>query len=203
MSKIDLSFPLVSQAALPADHGYLLYAGICKLMPQLHGSDGYAIHPVRGQQTGDRQLQLCPWSRLTFRASAEKIPELIALAGKQLEVADRVLRVGIPEVHALLAAPALRSRIVTTKNGQDPERFLKELRHQLDQMQVSQEAILTLGKRRTLRIRDKEIVGHEVLIEGLMADESLNVQEHGLGGRRHMGCGVFVPLARLKDTSDE
>jgi len=33
-----------------------------------------------------------------------------------------------------------------------------------------------------------------VLIEGLTAEESLTVQEHGLGGRRHMGCGLFVPF---------
>ncbi|MDB5386475.1 MAG: cas6 [Planctomycetaceae bacterium] len=196
MSKIDLSFPLISQASLPADHGYLLYVGLCRLMPQLHGSDGYAVHPVRGQQTGNRQLQLCPWSRLTFRAEAEKIPELIALAGKQLLVADRVLRVGIPEVHALTSEPAVRSRLVTTKNGQDAERFVKEIRRQLEAMQVSSEAILTLGKRRTIHIRDKEVVGHEVIIEGLSAEESLTIQEQGLGGRRHMGCGVFVPVRK-------
>lgn len=194
MSTIDLSFQLISQTPLPADHGYLLYVGLCRLMPQLHGADGYALHPIRGQQAGNRQLQLCPWSRLTFRIAAEKIPELIGLAGKQLQVADRLIRVGIPEIHALTPAPALRSRLVTTKNGQDAARFLNELRRQLDMLKVSSEAILTLGKRRTFRIRDKEIVGNEVIIEGLTAEESLNIQEQGLGGRSHMGCGVFVPV---------
>jgi hypothetical protein len=33
-----------------------------------------------------------------------------------------------------------------------------------------------------------------VIIEGLTAEESLTIQEKGIGGRRHMGCGVFVPL---------
>jgi CRISPR-associated protein Cas6 len=203
MRFIDLSFPVTAVSPIQSDHGYFLYSGLCRQMPQLHESDGYAVHPIRGQQTGNRQLQLCPWSRLIFRAAAEKIPELIALAGKQLQVADRVIRVGIPEVHALTPSPALRSRLVTTKNGQVAERFLKELRHQLDVINVSPEVILTLVKRRTLRIRDKEVVGHEVIIEGLTAEESLTIQEQGLGGRRHMGCGVFVPFVGRKDSGDE
>jgi hypothetical protein len=32
------------------------------------------------------------------------------------------------------------------------------------------------------------------VVEGLTAEESLTLQTHGLGGKHHMGCGVFVPL---------
>jgi hypothetical protein len=31
---------------------------------------------------------------------------------------------------------------------------------------------------------------------GLSAEDSLRLQEVGIGGRRHMGCGVFVPFRR-------
>jgi CRISPR-associated protein Cas6 len=61
----------------------------------------------------------------------------------------------------------------------------------------------TRGKRRTLRIKDKEVVGYEVKLEGLTVAESLNIQEQGLGGRRHMGCGVFVPMDRCKGDNHE
>jgi len=30
-------------------------------------------------------------------------------------------------------------------------------------------------------------------VNGLTAEESIKLQEIGLGGRRHMGCGIFVP----------
>ena len=65
----------------------------------------------------------------------------------------------------------------------------------LAELGISAEAVLSLGKRRTLRIKDKEVVGYEVLVETLTAEESICLQEAGLGGRRHMGCGVFVPAA--------
>jgi hypothetical protein len=35
-------------------------------------------------------------------------------------------------------------------------------------------------------------VGFPLRIDGLTAEESLIVQEHGVGSRRRMGCGVFV-----------
>jgi CRISPR-associated protein Cas6 len=45
-----------------------------------------------------------------------------------------------------------------------------------------------------LRIHGKRIVGFSVIIQGLTAEESMKLQEHGLGGRGKMGCGFFVPL---------
>lgn len=191
---VDLSFPVMCQAPLPADHGYVLYAALSRQLPELHRENGIAIHPLAGRQIGPRQLQLDPHSRLTIRLGAERIALAIPLAGRQLTLADRLVRVGVPSVQALQPVTALRSRLVTTKNGQDPDHFRGELRRQLDLLHVSPEVLLTLGKRRTIRIKDKEIVGHEVILKGLSAEESLDIQSHGLGGRRHMGCGVFVGM---------
>lgn len=194
MSIVDLAFPLISIQPIPADHGYPLYGALSRILPQLHESNGIAVHPIRGQQIGNRQLQLNERSRLVLRADADHIGQLIALAGKQLDVGGHRLRVGVPQVWTLRPAPALRSRLVTIKGFLDPELFRAAAHRQLDEMGVSSEAQLTLGKRRTLRIKDKEVVGYEVLVEALTADESLALQERGLGGRRHMGCGVFVTI---------
>jgi len=193
---VDVSFPLMGQSSLPADHGYVLYCALSRQLPELHQENGIAVHPIAGRLIGPRQLQL-DRSHLTLRLPAERIATVIGLAGRQLNIADRLVRVGVPSVRALEPATALRSRLVTTKNGQDPDHFRGELRRQLDLLHVAPEVTITLPllpKRRTLRIKDKEIVGHEVLLEGLSAEESLDVQTHGLGGRRHMGCGVFVAM---------
>jgi len=45
-----------------------------------------------------------------------------------------------------------------------------------------------------------EIVGYELIIQGLTAEESITVQEQGLGGKRHMGCGVFVAFGENEVT---
>ena len=79
-----------------------------------------------------------------------------------------------------------------TRNGQDEERFDREIARQLSALGIAASAIR--GRRRIVRIKDKSVVGYAVRIAGLNDAESLRLQEHGLGGRRKMGCGVFVPV---------
>ena len=63
--------------------------------------------------------------------------------------------------------------------GQDPETIAIEVR-----------------ERRILRIKGLVIAGRAVTLTSLDDHASLIVQTHGLGGRHHMGAGVFVPLRR-------
>jgi CRISPR-associated protein Cas6 len=199
---IDFSFGVTATSALPVDHGYHLYAAVSRALPAAHQSNGIGIHPIRGRMIGGRQMQLCDWSRLTIRVAPERIADLLPLAGKQLSVAGRSIRVGVPQVHSLTPACALRSRLVTIKVSGDHDHagppdeadFLAAARRQLDALDISQKSQLTIGKRRTLRIKDKEVVGYELLASALTAEESIALQEQGLGGRRHMGCGIFVPF---------
>lgn len=204
---IDLAFPLLCAQPVAADHGYHLYSAVSRRLPELHQQNGIGIHPIRGTQIGDRRLSLNDRSRLVLRTNTDSIGHLIQLAGKQLNIAGTNVRVGVPQVWALRPATALRSRLVVIKVKDAPNAgdlnksiFNSAARRQLDALEVSAEVILTLGKRRTLRIKDKEVVGYEVILEGLTAEESLNIQEQGIGGRRHMGCGVFVASSRSEET---
>jgi len=233
MPKVDLSFSIMGEH-LPADHGYLVYSAVSRLLPAAHeaeanpgrgSGDSYGIHPIRGRQLGGRTLQLTEHSRLVIRADANEIARFLPLAGKRLQLLDRSFCIGVPEVHAIVPAPALRSRLVTIKladvaksplpPGEGRVRAANTFRaaalRKLGELGISGEpeasasgcsAQLTLGKRRTLRIKDKEVVGYEVLVEGLTAAESIALQEHGLGGRRHMGCGIFVPFTGREASHD-
>lgn len=208
---VDLTFALNGHGFLPVDHGYHLYAAVSRLLPSMHEPNGIGIHPIRGHLVGDRRMQLCDFSRLTIRVAPDRIAELLPLAGKRLSIAEKSMLICVPQVFALVAATALRSRLVTIKvsgdrnetRPPDESAFLAAARRQLDALEVATEAQLTLGKRRTLRIKDKEVVGYEMFICALTAQESIALQEKGLGGRRHMGCGIFVPFnPRAEETGD-
>ena len=64
MPTIDLAFSLLASEPIPADHGYHLYGALSRILPQLHETNGIAVHPIRGQQIGNRQLQLNDRSQL-------------------------------------------------------------------------------------------------------------------------------------------
>lgn len=195
MSAFDLAFHVVPDTQIPVDHAYFLYGAISRLIPEVHSENGIAIHPLRGLQIGNRKMALQPSSRLTFRLEAERIPAVLGLSGKKLRIGGEAnITVGVPEIRALVPATVLRSRLCTIKGFQEPVVFAEAVRRQLDSLGISPEVSVEVGKRRTLRIKDKEIVGFEVILGALNAEESIKVQEAGVGGRRHLGCGIFVPV---------
>jgi len=190
---IDVAFPLQGDA-IPVDHGYALYAALAHLPTVgawLHETDQVAIHPVRGHYAGNGLLKLSDASRLRLRLPAACLPQVLPLAGKSVEIDGHRLRIGVPQTTLPQSAVALYAHVVTTRNGQDEDRFDAEIRHQLDTLAIR--ARPTRGKRRVLRIRDKNVIGHSLLVSELTAEESIRLQETGLGGRRKMGCGVFIP----------
>jgi CRISPR-associated protein Cas6 len=190
---VDVAFPLHGDA-IAVDHGYALYSALSRLPragPWLHASEEVAIHPIRGHYAGTGLLKLTDKSRLRLRLPAASLPQILTLAGKLLELDGQRIRIGVPQTTLLRPAPALYAHLVTTRNGQDEERFDAEIRHQFDTLAIR--AKPTRGKRRVLRVKDKTVVGYSLLASELSAEESIRLQEHGLGGRRKMGCGVFIP----------
>lgn len=194
MPYVDLAFRLTG-SKVPVDHGYALYSAISRIVPEIHEAKNIGVHPIRGTYSGNGKLSLWGSSRLILRMESEQIGQVLKLAGVELEIDSQTLRVGgVPEVRTLRPGAALYSRLVTIKGFMEPADFLEAAKRQLKKIGVQSE--LRVGERRTLRIKDKRVVGFEVAALGLDAEDSLRLQENGLGGRRHMGCGVFVPLRR-------
>ena len=194
-------------------------------VPKLHTHElPLRIGPIRGSYIGDGKLRLeTRGSRLRVRMQAEDLPAVLPLAGKSLDLDGHFVRLGVPQVSALVPAPTLFARTVVmkasspktnpavktsrdrqkTKRYQDPAEFLAGIRRELQRQGIGADADLPLHEtgphagqpcRRVLRIHGKAIVGFSVIIQGLTAEESLTLQEQGLGGRSKMGCGFFVPF---------
>jgi CRISPR-associated protein Cas6 len=190
---IDCAFPLRGDR-IPLDHGYALYAALCGLSAAghwLHASEQAAIQLIRGRYAAPGLLQLTDKSRLRLRLAAADLPNILSLASQSVSVDGHALTIGVPQTTLLRPAVALYAHVVTTRNGDDEARFDAEIARQLETLGIR--ATLTRGKRRVFRVKDKTVVGHSLLVNELGADDSLRLQALGLGGRRKMGCGVFIP----------
>lgn len=189
---VDLSFRLKG-SDLPTDHGYLLFAAISRSLSPFHAASGWGVHPVRGTPLGNGALALSASSRLVMRLPADDIRQAIPLAGKQLNVGGRAVRVGVPEIRPLRPARHLFSRFVTIKGFADaPEEFAEACTRQLEAMAV-QESRMGVAKRRVMNVKGYTIVGYSLRLSGLGEADSVLVQQRGLGGKRKMGAGIFVP----------
>ena len=208
----DLLFPLAG-GPIPLDHGYPLYAALSReLGSVIHGEGNPhppapGVFPVRGVPRG-RDLDLDARSALRLRVPSGLIAPCVALAGRTLEMAGGRVALRPPTVRPLSPAPAVSARLVLVKladaaeKGVTPERFLDAVRRQLDDLGIAGEAGIPTYRggerdgqphRRVMRVKGAIRPGYPLLVAGLTADESIRLQTYGLGGRRKMGCGLFLP----------
>ncbi len=210
MDMVELSFPILAPPgrSVASDHAYALYGALCRLVPSLHEpACPTQVIGVSGLFIGNGKLELSSTSRLRMRTVAESIPQYLALAGRQLELAGETLRLGVPRVSLPTSPSLLTARLVTIKGFVDPDALLAAAVRQLTATGI--QASLSLAhfesgpragepRRRVLRIRDRRIVGFTLLADGLSPDDSLRLQIAGLGGRRKLGCGIFVPVRSVR-----
>ena len=210
---LDLMFS-VSGDTIPADHGYFLHSALSELLPFHHddkqrGLTG--VHPISGTLCGGRKLAITDRSRLIIRVARDRVADYLELCEKRLEIGDSSILVGVPSSRSLVPAAVLWSRLVTIKGFTSPPEFLEAAQRQIADLGIEGKARLLFRKgvsskegktdnlakspfvKRTLNIKGREVVGFSLVVDELTADESLHLQIRGLGGRRSMGCGIFLP----------
>ena len=219
MNIVDIIFP-VSGEPVPVDHGYPLYAALSRRLSWLHDEDNSGGHEgaavgvlgLTGRSVGDSRLALDARSKLRLRLPAERLSEAVGLTAATLKVSGAQVRLGPPSVRPLVPATSLWSPLVLIKvagrQGGDrvePESFVAAADRQLAALGIDAELSLpvrTAGeragepRRKVLRVKGATHAGYPVLVTGLSSDGSLKLQAHGLGGRRRMGCGLFLPARR-------
>ena len=83
------------------------------------------------------------------------------------------------------------------KAYQEPESFLEAAQRQLTDLGINGlvkiPIIQTESSRKTIKIKRFTVVGFGLEIGDLNDEDSLLLQKIGLGGKRRMGCGVFIP----------
>jgi CRISPR-associated protein Cas6 len=203
MAFVDVIFPARGDV-LPTDHAYPLYTALTRVVPAFHDDRvPLTFNRVNGQAGGKGLIRLFARSALRCRVPAEHIPLLLPLAGTVLAVAGHTLRLGVPRVAPLVPAAALAAKMVTFKHATDAARFLAVAAQKLTALGIAAEVGIPLiesgqrqgePRRQVLRVKGRRIIGFACQVAGLTAEESVLLQEQGLGGRRRMGCGFFLPL---------
>ena len=166
---LELVFPALGKT-LPTDHAYALYAALSGIVPKFHDKDSpLRFAPITGRATPDGLLHITEHSCLRVRLPDDAVQVALPLAGKRLTIiGDVFVRLGVPSVRSLVAAPSLIARFVTFKNADTPEKFLTTARVKLSELGVTGEPRLPLHlngnragtpQRRVVRVKGVTIPG--------------------------------------------
>ena len=195
---VELSFPIQGKT-LPADHNYGLFAALSHLIPEIRQQPDLSILSIPG--FGDRQgkILLTPQSCMRVRVTISKIPLIYPLAGKRVQIGGHDVQIGIPQVYTLHPAETLQARIVTIKGYVEPESFIAAAQRQLDRLGIIGRAVIPVDRdgnpcRKTIKIQRFTIIGFTTRISELSDEDSIRLQQLSIGGKKHMGCGFFLPF---------
>jgi CRISPR-associated protein Cas6 len=189
LSSYARSYQALFTPSQTADFGSGL--ALAARLPGLHERREIGVFNLRGRNAVGPALHLGRGA-LRVRCPAEAIPLFLGLSSSALDLAGRSVVLGAPTIRALEPVPGLSARIVTFKHALDEasfrasaHRFLKEL--------TGSSCTLRVGRRRIVTVAGDKVVGFGLDLSDLTPEASLVIQEKGLGGRRHMGCGLFLP----------
>jgi len=174
----------------PTDHGYMLRSALSKPFPFLHGRHDIQIAPLRGTRTVPGMCKLDKGSTLHIRGLTPDEANLISEHGYFFLNGQQVWIEGCRE-RTLTPSTQLVSRLVLFRDHVDPEEFLKALTEKLP---VG--VLFSVGRSHAAVIKTNPIrrwKGYTVTLTNMTPEQSILIQQTGIGHGKSMGCGVFYP----------
>jgi len=191
---IDLVFA-ISGSRLPLDHALSLWEALLGRLPWLAEEPEIGVHGLRGS-VGEGELLLSRRTRLVLRLPMHRLNEAMRLVGQALEVGGAPLSIGEARPRRLEPFPTLSAHFVAT-GSEDALAHQQAVEAMLAALDMPLRVIC--GRMHAVGVGGMRVAGAEVVLHELRPEHSLAMQEHGLGGERHLGHGLFLPHKTIRD----
>jgi len=210
---VDLAFK-ISCKCLPLEHSNALSKALIQQLPWLEDEQLAGIHLIHGAESGNgwirpedtanEILYLSKRTRMTLRLPQERVEQARELTGTNLDIDGYSLTVGEASVKLLSTSSTIFSRYVVSAEDEPEDQFLKHVYTDLKSMGVDVNKILC-GKSHALNTEEGPLFTRSVMLAELGQEDSVKVQQLGLGPHRKLGCGLFIPhkgIAPVKQTDE-
>jgi CRISPR-associated protein Cas6 len=202
---LDLLFAIDCKR-IPVDHAYPLARALCDALPWIEDEPGIAVHSIHvaGSQNGwerpqhgtESFLSVPRRARLTVRTPQRHVETLLhALPGTRLEIAGVSLTVGAGKAKSLSTQTTLFARyLALDAPGVDTDEslFLSAAAQQLADLGIRVRKAVC-GKTCPLQTPGGPLMSRSLMVAGLTPEESIRLQQRGLGRHPLLGCGIFIP----------
>ena len=194
----------ISCKCIPMEHAHALSEALQQALPWLAEEETAGIHQVYGAESGNgwerpdtEVLYLSRRQKLTLRLPKTRIEDAKSLTGQTLDIGGHALKVGDFTSRKLSDLPTLFARHVLGEAGQSEEEFMTQAVTQLKAMGINVKKMIC-GKEGVIQIPDTTLHTRSLMLADLELEESVKLQELGLGSGRKLGCGLFLPQKGIK-----
>ena len=205
-SVVDAVFN-ISGRVLPVDHSYALSQAIQRALPWFADEESAGLHIIHGAESGNgwtrpgeprALLYLSRRTKLTLRIPKGRIACASALLNQTLDVDGHALRVDKIALRPLSRITTLFSRYVAITSGDDEAGFLKAAADELDALGIRRRKMLC-GLTTPIATPTRTLQACSLMLADLTVEESVLLQQRGLGPHRKLGCGLFLPHKDIDD----
>ncbi len=217
-SVVDIIFSIECRE-LPVDHTHSLSNAIKEALPGHGDETGLGINPIylAGSQNGwerpdeslGQNLILSKRTKLTLRVRKEHQDEVIEkLQDKTLMIDGFPLTIRKPKIKKLSKEGTIFSRSIVCSDAEaeDEMLFLQRMQKELNEMGIPIKKALC-GKLQPIKTPQGPLLTRSLMLAELQPEHSVKLQQHGIGDKREMGCGIFIPHKGIKavgeSTDDE
>lgn len=197
---VDLSFK-VQCKQLPLDHAYDLSQAIQAELGWIAEEPRAGIHLIHGAESGngwirpqepDALLSLSRRTRFMLRLPKHRIDEAKQLVGRSIQVGAHEMILSQPHEKLLSTQTTIFARYIVTDHLTDEGAFLEQADNLLKELGIRARKMMS-GRAHVLRMPGDNLATRSLMIGNLEKDESIQLQQQGLGTGRKLGCGLFLP----------
>ena len=188
---------------LPVDHAQVLSLAVQKQLPWFTTEECAALHTIHVAESGngwvrpDDFIHLSRRTKLTLRVPKHRIEDAQKLSGKALDLSGHPLTVGASVIRPLSTLTTIFARYIAAPES-DEQQFLRDALTQLKALGVKPKKMLC-GMEKSIVTTHGALRTRSLMLAELSVDESLILQQRGLGLHRMLGCGVFIPHKDIQE----
>lgn len=197
---VDLVFGIECRT-LPVDHAHALSEAVRQALPWFPEEEEAGLHAIHVADSGNgwerpedgsELLYLSRRTKLTLRLPKHRIEAAKDLSGRRFNVAGHEMVVGNAKPKLLSVSSTLYARYVFLGEAQDEESFLAEAVSLLRSEGLRFKKVLC-GKTTEIITSTGSLSTRSLLVADLGLEDSVRLQQRGIGHHRKMGCGLFIP----------
>lgn len=194
----DLVFRLRG-SKLEVDHAFVL-AEALKARLKAETCARIGVHGVHLSSSGngwtrphtDTEIPLSRRARLAIRLHREDLDEVAGISDQTLQLGGHQLQIGASSIRKLSSMASLHTRAICCEPDQSEPEFLAQVAVDLQRLNINVTRMIC-GRSGEIRRKGGVLFTRALLVADLKPEESVRLQQHGLGEARLLGCGLFVP----------
>ena len=208
---IDLSFAIKCKC-LPLEHMQALSDSLCAVLPWLKEDRFAGIHPINGAESGNgwerssdpnQLIYLSRRQKMTLRLPKEHLASVENLVGQTINVAGFDIELGKTSVKKLSDLPTTFCRSIMIDSRMDEDDFLRWAFEELKALDITVNKMMAGKEHVVILPGDSERIMRSLMVAELKKEESVRLQQHGLGKGRKLGCGLFMPQKDIKAVNSD